>query len=48
MPVSATSRRMVSPSLRAADRDLAARRRVFDGVVDQVGQHLAQAIAIGR
>ena len=34
------------PSRRGADRHRAARRRVLDGVVEQVGQHLPQAIAI--
>ena len=48
MPVSVTSRRTTRPSRRALIVDSSARRRVLDGVIDQIGQHLTKTFGVGR
>ena len=48
MPSSATLTSTVSPRRRAATRDGPAVGRELDGVVDEVGEHLAQLLPVGR
>ena len=46
MPVSATSSRAQSPSRNSDKVIVAAIRRIFDGIIHQIAQHLAQFVIV--